>query len=60
VIQPAAVEAAVLAGEQHKQQQNELRAALQRDLEAARYAAQRVQRQYDASDPLCCVRKNVA
>jgi DNA invertase Pin-like site-specific DNA recombinase len=50
-IQPAAVEAAVLAGEQHKQQQDEVRAALQRDLEAARYAAQRAQRQYDASDP---------
>ncbi len=50
-VQPAAVEAAVLAGEQHKQQQDEVRAALQRDLEAARYAAQRAQRQYDASDP---------
>jgi hypothetical protein len=32
-------------------QQDEVRAALTRDLEAARYAAARAQRQYDASDP---------
>lgn len=50
-VQPAAVEAAVLAGKEQKQIQDEVRAALQRDLEAARYAAQRAQRQYDASDP---------
>lgn len=51
VVQPAAVEAAIVASEQETQRQDEVVAALQRDLEAARYAAQRAQRQYDAADP---------
>ncbi len=51
VLQPAAVEAAIVASEQAARQQDEVVAALQRDLEAARYAAQRAQRQYDATDP---------
>jgi len=51
VVQPAAVEAALMAHEQEALRQDEVVAALQRDLEAARYAALRAQRQYDATDP---------
>lgn len=51
VVQPAAIEAALLASEGEMQHQNDAIAALDRDLEAARYAAQRAQRQYDAADP---------
>lgn len=51
VVQPAAVEAAIVAHEQEAHRQDEVVAALRRDLEAARYAAQRAQRQYDAADP---------
>src|SRR5215831_12333928 len=51
VVQPAALEAAVLASEEEAHKQDEVLEALQRDLEAARYAAQRAQRQYDAMDP---------
>jgi DNA invertase Pin-like site-specific DNA recombinase len=51
VVQPASVEAAVLACEQEARQQDDILEALRRDLEAARYAAQRAQRQYDAADP---------
>jgi len=51
VVQPAAIEAAVVATEGAARQQDEALAAWQRDLEAARYDAQRAQRQYDASDP---------
>jgi hypothetical protein len=51
VVQPAAIEAALLAGGERARRQGEVVAALARDLEAARYAAQRAQRQYDAADP---------
>ena len=51
VVQPAAVDAAVTASEDAARQHDEVLAALQRDLEAARYAAQRAQKQYDATDP---------
>lgn len=51
VVQPAAIEAAVLASEEQARQRNEVLEALGRDLEAARYAAQRAQKQYDAADP---------
>jgi len=51
VVQPAAVEAAIVAYRDEAQKQDEVRGALERDLEAARYAAQRAQRQYDAADP---------
>ncbi|HVI78813.1 MAG TPA: recombinase family protein, partial [Candidatus Acidoferrum sp.] len=51
VVQPAAVEAAVAASKEQLQEENDAIAALQRDLEAARYTAQRAQRQYDAADP---------
>jgi DNA invertase Pin-like site-specific DNA recombinase len=51
VLQPSAIEASVRAHEEHAQQRDEVLEALHRDLEAARYAAERAQRQYDASDP---------
>jgi DNA invertase Pin-like site-specific DNA recombinase len=50
-VQPAAIEAAVLAGAEALRSQDEVVAALSRDLEAARYAAQRAERQYDLADP---------
>jgi DNA invertase Pin-like site-specific DNA recombinase len=51
VVQPAAIEAAILAYRDEATKQDEVRGALERDLEAARYAAQRAQRQFDAADP---------
>ena len=51
VAQPAAVEAAILASEEETRKQDDVLDAWRRDLEAARYAAQRAQRQYDAADP---------
>lgn len=51
VVQPAGVEAAVLAGEEEARKQDDVLDAWRRDLEAARYAAQRAQKQYDAADP---------
>ena len=51
VVQPAAIEAAILAHREETTKQDEVQAALERDLQAARYAAQRAQRQYDAADP---------
>ena len=50
-VQPAAVEAAVKASEEESRRQDEVLDALRRDLEAARYSAQRAQRQFDAADP---------
>lgn len=51
VVQPAAIEAAIMAYQEQTSRQDEVRSALERDLEAARYAASRAQRQYDAADP---------
>lgn len=51
VAQPAAIEASVLASQELGRQQDDILDALHRDLEAARYTAERGQRQYDASDP---------
>ena len=51
VVQPAAVEAALLASEAEARKQDEVLQALRRDLEAARYSAGRAQKQYDAADP---------
>ena len=51
VVQPAAVEAAVLASQDITRERDEVLAALERDLEAARYAAHRASKQYDATDP---------
>ena len=51
VVQPAAIEASVLASQELGRQQDDILDALHRDLEAAGYTAERAQRQYDASDP---------
>jgi DNA invertase Pin-like site-specific DNA recombinase len=51
VVQPAAVDAAVMASEEASRQQDDVLKAWTRELEAARYAAQRAQKQYDATDP---------
>ena len=51
VVQPAAIEASVQAQEEYARQRDDVLEALERDLQAARYAAERAQRQYDASDP---------
>jgi len=51
VVRPGAVEAALLVGQEHRQQQDQVLGALQLDLKAARYAAQRAWKQYDAVDP---------
>lgn len=51
VVQPAALEAAVLAYQNEQRHEDEVRAALERDLQAARYAAQRAGKQFDAVDP---------
>ncbi len=51
VVQPSAQQATVLASQQVDRRQDEVRAALERDLEAVRYEAKRAQKQYDAVDP---------
>ncbi len=51
VVAPAGLEAAVLASEQAQQRGDEVRAAFQRDLQAARYQADRAGKQFDACDP---------
>jgi DNA invertase Pin-like site-specific DNA recombinase len=51
VVQPAATEAAVLAAQHAGLQRDEVREVLERDLQAARYEAQRARKQYDAVDP---------
>ncbi len=40
-----------MAREEDVHKHDEVLAVLQRDLQAARYAAQRAQKQYDAADP---------
>jgi DNA repair exonuclease SbcCD ATPase subunit len=47
----AALEAAVMASEEIARKRDEVLAALQRDLEAARYSANRAQKRYDAAEP---------
>jgi DNA invertase Pin-like site-specific DNA recombinase len=51
VVQPAAIEAAIMATQQQAQARSDVLEALHRDLEAARYRAQRAERQYEATDP---------
>jgi DNA invertase Pin-like site-specific DNA recombinase len=51
VVGPGAVEAAVLASREEVKRHDEVCQALERDLEAARYAANRAWKQYDAADP---------
>jgi hypothetical protein len=51
-VDPGAVEAALQEYRQEARRRDDVRDALRRDLEAARYAADRAFRQYDAADPL--------
>jgi DNA invertase Pin-like site-specific DNA recombinase len=51
VVEPAAMEASILASEQQAQAQSEIVQALRRDLQAVLYRAQRAERQYEATDP---------
>jgi DNA invertase Pin-like site-specific DNA recombinase len=51
VVEPGAIAAAIAAEAEVSQQRDQVREALGRDLEAARYAADRAFRQYDAADP---------
>jgi len=51
VVEPAALDAAVLASKDESLQQDEVLGALRRDLEAAQYSANRAAKQYDATDP---------
>jgi DNA invertase Pin-like site-specific DNA recombinase len=51
VVGPGAIAAAVAAEQEAGQRRDQVRATLDRDLEAARYAADRAFRQYDAADP---------
>jgi hypothetical protein len=52
VVRPAAAQAALAAEAQAMLRRDEVLEAMTRDLEAARYAADRAFRQYDAADPL--------
>src|SRR3954468_17212083 len=51
VVEPGAIAAAAAAEAEAATQRDRVREALLRDLEAARYAADRAFRQYDAADP---------
>jgi DNA invertase Pin-like site-specific DNA recombinase len=51
VVEPARIAAAVAAEAEASNRRDQVREALIRDLEAARYAADRAFRQYDAADP---------
>ena len=51
VVGPGAIAAALAAENEAKGRRDQVREALHRDLEAARYAADRAFRQYDAADP---------
>jgi DNA invertase Pin-like site-specific DNA recombinase len=51
VLEPAAIEAAVLASQQQAQTKSDVVETLRRDLEAATYRVQRAARQYEAADP---------
>src|SRR5215813_13048148 len=51
VVGPGAIAAAVAAEKEARQRRDQVREALERDLEAARFAADRAFRQYDATDP---------
>jgi hypothetical protein len=51
VLEPGAIEAALEADREETHRRDEVLEALRRDLEAARYAADKAFRQYDATDP---------
>jgi Resolvase, N terminal domain len=52
VLEPGAIEAALEADQEEAHRRDEVLEALRRDLEAARYAADKAFRQYDATDPV--------
>ena len=51
VVGPGAIAAAIAAEKEANQRRDQVREALKRDLEAARFAADRAFRQYEAADP---------
>jgi len=51
VVGPGAIAAAIAAEKEANQRRDQVREALKRDLEAARYATDRAFRQYNAADP---------
>jgi DNA invertase Pin-like site-specific DNA recombinase len=51
VLEPGAIEAALQVDREAACRRDDILVALQRDLEAARYAADRARRQYDAAEP---------
>jgi len=51
VVQPAAIEASMLAHEERVRQKDDVLEALERDRQAASYAVDRARRQYDVADP---------
>ncbi len=51
VVQPSAIEAAILAAAEATTEQDDVIDSLLMDLKAARYAAERARKQYDAVDP---------
>ena len=51
MLEPGAIEAAVAAEREETRRRDDVLEALKRDLEAARYAADKAFRQYDATDP---------
>ncbi len=51
VLEPAAIEASVMAFQQQSHARTDVLDALRRDLEAARYRVDRAERQYEATDP---------
>lgn len=51
VVQAAVIEASLLAQHERSRQRDNVLEAIRRELEAARYAADRARRQYDASHP---------
>ena len=52
VLEPGAIEAALEADREETHRRDEVLETLRRDLEAARYAADKAFRQYDATDPV--------
>ena len=51
VVEPAAIEASVQSEQNRSHEHDAALQALENDLQAAQYAAQRAQKQYDAADP---------
>jgi hypothetical protein len=51
VVEPGAIEAAILAWREAAGKQNDVARALELDLQAAQYAAEKAWKQYDATDP---------